>query len=98
MSRDTLDLPPVYGPLVKNDGFPTDAWRPWLMSIKEIWDLYLTPFWIGVPQITKQERNSLSGLEDGVIAFITTDNGVPVNQWQGYYGGNWYSFNVTLAP
>jgi len=79
-------------------GWLNEAWRPWIISIKEFLDLYITVYGINLPRITQEERDALVNIEDGFCCFVTTNAGVPVRKPEIYINGVWYEFNLTVAP
>jgi hypothetical protein len=104
----SFDEPPIYDPIINVTdmrgkpsgliGRLSDAWRPWILSIKQFLDLYITVYGINLPKITQEERDALVGIEDGFCCFITTSGGVDVKKPQIYIAGVWYEFNLTVAP
>jgi hypothetical protein len=74
------------------------SWFSWFSSLTAFLKSYLTSFGINPPQITKEERDRIASPQNGSFAFITTDGGVDVNELQIYINGDWYKFDLTIAP
>lgn len=100
---DDLSEPPIYDTVVEEikdrKGFwLTEAWRPWIISIKDFLNTYISSAGFNVPQMTYEERQLLMNVPDGRLVFITTQASLPVNQLQIFVQGSWYTFTLTLVP
>jgi hypothetical protein len=74
------------------------SWTSWFSLLTGFLKNYLTPFGINSPQITKEQRDSITNPQEGSIVYITTSGLVDVKEVQVYINGNWYKFDVTIAP
>lgn len=73
-------------------------WSSWFSLLTAFLQSFLTPYGINVPNITKEERDSIINPQNGSIVYITTEGGVDVKELQVFIDGSWYKFNLTIAP
>ena len=87
MAED-FDLPPAYDVLIKEQPLHmSDVWIDFWGRYFDILNEYLSKYGIFIPQLTTEQRNTITNPQNGQMIYNTS-----INQAQYFRNGSWSSF------
>jgi hypothetical protein len=88
--QNSIDLPPSYQAISKNDGMLTDIWNAWFNTFYQVLVSFYSQFGLILPNIDTTTRDNIINPVNGQMIFNTTTMNPEI-----WINGSWRTINHT---